>query len=93
MVVVEDKARAAAQNNWKPETKSQLLGSGPKLPTAPASSHTTTTPAPRCPECGSQRIGKDGLRYTPYGEIQRYICRNCSYRFSHSHLSESSERF
>jgi len=89
MVVVEEKDRAAPQNNWKPGIKSLLLGSGPELPAAPASSNTTTI---KCPECGSQRVWKDGLRYTFYGEIQRYICRNCSYRFSHSDPSESSER-
>ena len=92
MVVVEEKDRAAAQNSWKPGINSLLLGSGPELPAAPASSNTTTTPAPRCPECGSLRVWKDGLRYTFYGEIQRYICRNCSYRFSHSDPSEPSER-
>jgi len=91
MVVVEEKSRAAPQNNWKPETNSQLLGSGPKLPAAPASPNTTTTPAPRCPECGSQKTWKDGIRYTPYGEAQRYLCRNCSYRFSRSDPSEPSE--
>jgi len=36
----------------------------------------------RCPECGSTRLWKDGLRYTKRGEIQRYICRSCGYRFS-----------
>ena len=88
MVVVEEKDRAAPQNNWKPGIKSLLLGSGPELPAASASSNTTTI---KCPECSSQRVWKDGLRYTLYGEIQRYICRNCSYRFSHSDHSEPSE--
>ena len=41
---------------------------------------------PKCPECASQRIWKDGLRYvkTDTGEMptQRYLCRNCGYRFS-----------
>ncbi|MGB9740850.1 MAG: tyrosine-type recombinase/integrase [Candidatus Bathyarchaeia archaeon] len=39
--------------------------------------------APKCPECGSTRLYKDGFRYladaTP---IQRYLCRSCGYRFS-----------
>jgi transposase-like protein len=35
-----------------------------------------------CPECGSQRSFKDGIRYTCTGEIQRYICRDCAYRYS-----------
>ena len=37
---------------------------------------------PSCPECGSQRLYKDGIRYTKTGQVQRYICRDCGYRFS-----------
>ena len=37
---------------------------------------------PDCPECGSNRFYKDGLRYTNEGRIQRYLCRDCGYRFS-----------
>ena len=36
----------------------------------------------KCPECGSERVWKDGIRYTRLGDVQRYLCRNCSYRFS-----------
>lgn len=36
----------------------------------------------QCPECGSTRIWKDGLRYINFGEVQRYVCRDCGYRFS-----------
>src|SRR3990170_1416242 len=90
MVVVEETVRAAPQNNMKPETNSLLLGSGSRLPAAPASSNTTTTTV-RCPECGSPRVWRDGVRYTPYGEIQRYLCRNCAYRFSSSEGSEPFE--
>jgi len=36
----------------------------------------------RCPECGSQRIWKAGLRYINFGKLQRYICRDCGFRFS-----------
>jgi len=36
----------------------------------------------KCPECGSQRTWKDGKRYAKEGEIQRYLCRSCGYRFS-----------
>ena len=39
--------------------------------------------APACPQCGSKRVWKDGLRYLNNGEaVQRYICRSCGYRFS-----------
>lgn len=45
--------------------------------------------APACPQCGSRRVWRDGLRYTRNGAIQRWLCRNCGYRFSfssHSHV-------
>jgi integrase/predicted RNA-binding Zn-ribbon protein involved in translation (DUF1610 family) len=38
--------------------------------------------SPKCPECGSQQIWKDGIRYNSGGKIQRYLCRECGYRFS-----------
>ncbi|MEM2917562.1 MAG: tyrosine-type recombinase/integrase [Candidatus Bathyarchaeia archaeon] len=38
---------------------------------------------PPCPECGSKRLYRDGLRYLTDGTaIQRYFCRVCGYRFS-----------
>lgn len=37
---------------------------------------------PKCPECGSLKTWKDGLRYTKQGEVQRWLCRSCGYRFS-----------
>ena len=37
---------------------------------------------PTCPECGSERNYKDGLRSTNVGELQRWLCRDCGYRFS-----------
>ena len=37
----------------------------------------------RCPECGSTRLYKDGLRYLADNtSVQRYLCRDCGYRFS-----------
>lgn len=38
--------------------------------------------AVKCPECGSGRAYKDGMRYTGEGPIQRFLCRSCGYRFS-----------
>jgi len=38
----------------------------------------------RCPECGSQRVWKDGLRHLADMKIQRYLCRDCAFRFSES---------
>ena len=40
----------------------------------------------KCPECHSNRIWKDGKRKTRKGLIQRYLCRDCDYRFSESSL-------
>jgi integrase/predicted RNA-binding Zn-ribbon protein involved in translation (DUF1610 family) len=51
-------------------------------------------PPNKCPECGSKRIWKDGIRHTTRGEIQRYICRDCGYRFSESnHMNKNSEAY
>jgi integrase/predicted RNA-binding Zn-ribbon protein involved in translation (DUF1610 family) len=35
-----------------------------------------------CPQCGSTRTWRDGIRQTRLGQVQRHICRNCGYRFS-----------
>jgi len=43
---------------------------------------------PDCPECGSNRFYKDGFRYTNEGQIQRYLCRKCGYRFSEKSYKE-----
>ena len=39
---------------------------------------------PKCPECSSSRVWKDGLRHPKEGSspIQRYLCRSCGLRFS-----------
>src|SRR3990170_4543712 len=39
--------------------------------------------SPLCPECGSQNVYRDGFRYLVDGSsVQRWLCRNCAYRFS-----------
>ncbi|MCK4434002.1 tyrosine-type recombinase/integrase [Candidatus Bathyarchaeota archaeon] len=36
-----------------------------------------------CPQCGSERLYRDGLRYLSNGKpVQRFLCRACGYRFS-----------
>ncbi|MBC7130546.1 hypothetical protein H5T51_04925, partial [Candidatus Bathyarchaeota archaeon] len=38
---------------------------------------------PQCPECGSKRLYRDGLRYLANDQtVQRWLCRDCGYRFS-----------
>ena len=37
----------------------------------------------KCPECGSSRVWRDGLRYLSDGRaLQRWLCRSCGFRFS-----------
>src|ERR1700690_1300994 len=37
----------------------------------------------KCPNCGSERIFRNGHRYTENGEdIQRWLCSECGFRFS-----------
>ncbi|MGD6935227.1 MAG: IS1/IS1595 family N-terminal zinc-binding domain-containing protein [Candidatus Bathyarchaeia archaeon] len=36
----------------------------------------------RCPACGSYRFVKDGLHRTSEGKVQRYLCKDCTYRFT-----------
>jgi len=47
-----------------------------------------------CPQCGSKRLYKDGLRPLPDGSsVQRWLCRECGLRFSLSNekpLQENS---
>ena len=48
--------------------------------------------SPLCPECGSQKLFKDGLRYLWDGNaVQRWLCRNCGYRFSEKGPQGSSQ--
>jgi len=56
-----------------------------------AQPHQPPTQLPACPECGSQRTWKNGVRYTNRGEVQRYICRSCGYRFSETTWNNSDE--
>jgi integrase/recombinase XerD len=44
-----------------------------------------------CPSCRSERIWKDGLRYTRNGDVQRYLCRECGYRFSETSWNGSDD--
>ena len=47
----------------------------------------TTSISSACPQCNSKRIWKDGLRYgrcKSKEPIQRYLCRDCGFRFSKS---------
>jgi integrase len=44
-------------------------------------------PQPKCPECSSKLLYRDGLRYLNDGsQTQRWLCRNCGYRFTESNV-------
>ena len=48
----------------------------------------------RCPECGSKRLYKDGLRYLADGTpVQRWLCRNCGYRFTLRHKVSKTQSY
>ena len=51
----------------------------------------TAEPTPKCPQCGSNKLYKDGLRYLADGTtVQRWLCRECGYRFTNpNHKSQS----
>ena len=42
-----------------------------------------------CPQCSSETIWKDGFRYLSGGQVQRFLCRGCGYRFSNNPYKES----
>ena len=47
-----------------------------------------------CPQCTSQRVWKDGLRKAMFGDVQRFVCRDCGYRFSDKTLNRAfKDRF
>ncbi|MGA2523709.1 MAG: hypothetical protein ABSF65_06095 [Candidatus Bathyarchaeia archaeon] len=35
-----------------------------------------------CPECTLQRLFKDSVLQSNSGDVQKYLCRECGYRFS-----------
>jgi len=49
----------------------------------------STNSPPSCPSCHSDRIWKDGLRRTRVGDVQRWLCRKCGFRFSESSCNYS----
>ncbi len=70
------------------QTKSSsdcIFGSVSLIPNrSPVMEKTDLSPLnPSCPQCGSQKVWRDGVRNPiPSVTIQRWLCRNCEYRFS-----------
>ncbi|MGD8545059.1 MAG: tyrosine-type recombinase/integrase, partial [Candidatus Bathyarchaeota archaeon] len=42
---------------------------------------TDTNPQVRCPQCGSIKLWRDGLHRRKKNAVQRWLCRDCGYRF------------
>ena len=42
-----------------------------------------------CPNCYSKRNWKDGVRETTFGSVQRFVCRECGFRFSEKSYKHS----
>ena len=53
----------------------------------------STGTSPLCPECGSAKVWRDGIRETSLGPVQRYLCRSCGYRFSHPNSKQTQRVF
>lgn len=43
-----------------------------------------------CPECNSKKTWKSGNRYIQDNAIQRFICRECGFRFSDPSFSRKN---
>ncbi len=46
------------------------------------SSQDSTGTSPLCPQCGSKKVWRDGQRLIYSETIQRWLCKNCGFRFS-----------
>lgn len=50
------------------------------------------SPIQPCPQCGSMKLYKAGLRYNGSGQtVQRWLCRDCGFRFSQSDYTSSNK--
>ena len=60
----------------------------------PSNNTLSNTTRNQCPECGSMKLWKDGLRYPRSNEgiaTQRWLCRGCGYRFSQPEIKVNVE--
>ena len=46
-----------------------------------------------CPQCASHRAWKDGFGKTRDGDVQRFVCRSCGFRFSENRNRAFEHRF
>lgn len=58
------------------ELRKRIVSQDAVLPLVP-----TVEESIKCTKCKSDKIVKDGRRHNKSGLIQKYLCRNCGYRF------------
>ena len=75
------KAELAPFSGFTTEQAGSNLGKSPSAEDADVS--------PLCPNCGSSKIWRDGLRWNDEKtvQVQRYLCRDCGVRFSEKSLN------
>ena len=60
-----------------------IFGEAGQVKTGKSDTRESAGASPSCPQCGSKKLWRDGLRYSIFGdEIQRWLCRDCGLRFS-----------
>jgi integrase len=60
-----------------------IFGEAGQVKTGKSDTRESAGTNPSCPQCGSKKLWRDGLRYSIFGdEIQRWLCRDCGLRFS-----------
>ena len=70
---------AASTSASEAQLGESRLNNGKRAKHSPAAQ-----PPLSCPNCGSERVWKDGFHYNNGRPIQRYLCRLCGFRFSQS---------
>ena len=68
----------------------------PERPAQPPKQAITMSTPLACPQCNSRRIWKDGLRYPRSNQgsaVQRWLCRECAYRFLDPNFKQLQKAF
>ncbi len=70
-------------NQLSPEVVFGLKAGSKSCKLEPASDSTgSSSHIPLCPKCKSKKIWRDGQRAIYSETIQRWLCKNCGFRFS-----------
>lgn len=95
--MVEAEGKAGLPHNRQDSLGKSSSNTNGKLgqaqPHQPPIQPVNSNPTLKCPQCGSAKTWKDGIRETAYGPVQRYLCRNCAYRFSDPNSKQAQTLF